>query len=159
MKIRVGLGYDVHRLVEGKEFWLGGIKIEHTKGASGHSDADVIIHAICDALLGSLSLGDIGKHFPDTDPKYKGIDSKKLLDSVVAMITNEGYKIGNIDVSLCLEKPKISPHIHGMKSALCPILKIAESELSIKATTSEKLGFVGREEGVEAQAIALIYKD
>jgi 2-C-methyl-D-erythritol 2,4-cyclodiphosphate synthase len=159
MNIRIGIGYDVHALEEGREFWLGGIKINHYKGASGHSDADVIIHAICDALLGALSLGDIGKYFPDTDPQYKNIDSKKLLVQVVEMITSRGYNVGNVDVSLCLEKPKVGPYLPGMIKTLCAILKIRETDVSIKATTSEGLGFVGREEGVEAHAVVLISKN
>lgn len=159
MKFRIGIGYDVHQLGEGHELWLGGIRIDHTKGATGHSDADVIIHAICDALLGSLSLGDIGQHFPNTDPNFKNIDSKILLEKVMEMISSNGYKVGNVDVALCLEKPKINPHIAAMKATLSPILNIEEGDISIKATTSEKMGFVGREEGVEAQAVALIYRD
>ena len=156
MKIRVGIGYDVHRLEEGREFWLGGIKIEHHKGAIGHSDADVIIHAICDALLGALNLGDIGKHFPDTNPEFKNIDSKKLLADVFELIKGRGYKVGNVDVSLCLEKPKVGPYLPAMIKILSGILKVQETEVSIKATTSEGMGFVGREEGVEAHAVVLI---
>ncbi len=158
MNIRVGQGYDVHRLVENHPFWLGGIEIPHTKGAFGHSDADVIIHAICDALLGAGSLGDIGLHFSDKDPQFKGIDSKILLKKTVEIIKNAGYQIGNVDVSLCLEKPKIAGFIPEMKKVLAPIMEIAEDQVSVKATTNEKMGFVGREEGVEAYAIALIFK-
>jgi len=156
MKLRVGLGYDVHQLEEGREFWLGGVKIDHHKGARGHSDADVVIHAICDALLGALSLGDIGQHFPDSDPAYKGADSKHLLKEVMKMIDENNYRVNNIDISLCLEKPKIATYIPAMKKELCPILNIDLTELSIKATTSEQMGFVGKEEGVEAHAVALL---
>jgi len=156
MKLRVGLGYDVHQLEEGREFCLGGVKIDHHKGARGHSDADVVIHAICDALLGALSLGDIGQHFPDSDPAYKGADSKHLLKEVMKMIDENNYRVNNIDISLCLEKPKIATYIPAIKKELCPILNIDLTELSIKATTSEQMGFVGKEEGVEAHAVALL---
>lgn len=156
MKIRVGLGYDVHKLIEGQEFWLGGIRVDHSKGAQGHSDADVIIHAICDALLGALSLGDIGQHFPNSDPAYKDIDSKHLLEEVMEMISAKNYQVNNVDVALCLEKPRIAPYIPQMRSVLCKILKIEETDISIKATTSEGMGFVGKEEGVEAHAVALL---
>lgn len=159
MNIRVGLGYDVHQLKEGREFWLGGIRLEHSKGALGHSDADVILHAICDALLGALSLGDIGSHFPDTDPAHKDADSKHLLNQVFQMVVAKGYKVGNVDVSLCLEKPKVASYIPEMKQVISGLLDISMEDVSIKATTSEKMGFVGREEGVEAQAIVLVYKD
>jgi len=158
-KIRVGQGYDVHRLEEGKDFWLGGIKIPHTKGAIGHSDADVLIHTICDALLGAANLGDIGFHFSDTDPKYKGIDSKILLKEVMSLLKEKNYKISNIDVVICLQKPKINPHIPTMKSTLAEVMQISEEDISIKATTTEKLGFVGREEGVAAHASVLIYQE
>jgi 2-C-methyl-D-erythritol 2,4-cyclodiphosphate synthase len=158
MKIRVGFGFDVHRLEAGKDFYLGGIKIDHGKGAVGHSDADVVIHAICDALLGAANLGDIGHHFPDTSFEFKNIDSKILLKSVVDLLTEKKYSIGNIDVTLCLEQPKIAPHIAQMKAALAPILQIDEEDVSIKATTTEKLGYVGREEGVSCYAVALIEK-
>ena len=158
MNIRVGFGYDVHQLEEGKEFWLGGIKLEHTKGATGHSDADVLIHAICDALLGAANLRDIGFHFPNTDPQYKGIDSKKLLLEVVELLHKHNYQIGNIDATLCLEKPKINPHIPTMQQILAATMSVDIDAVSIKATTKEKLGFVGKEEGVEAHAVALIYK-
>ncbi len=155
--IRIGYGYDVHALAEGKEFWLGGIQIKHTKGAVGHSDADVLIHVICDALLGAANLRDIGYHFPDTDDKYKGIDSKKLLKEVHTLISKEGYGIINIDATVSLQKPKISPHVERMKECIADILELPVRDVSIKATTTEKLGFVGKEEGVAAQAVALLY--
>ena len=155
---RIGFGFDVHQLVEGRELWLGGIKLEHTKGALGHSDADVLIHAICDALLGAAALGDIGKHFPDTSSEFKNIDSKILLAQVVALLEKENYQIGNIDATLTLEKPKIAPHLPLMLSTLAKVMKIEESQVSIKATTNEKLGYVGNEQGVNAYAVALIYK-
>ncbi len=158
MKIRVGFGFDVHQLEEGKDFWLGGIKIPHTKGAVGHSDADVLIHTICDALLGAANLRDIGFHFPPTDNKYKGIDSKILLKDVVKLITDKGFSIGNIDATIALQQPKINPFIPEIKNTLCPILEIDNEDLSIKATTTEKLGFEGREEGVSAYAVVLIQK-
>lgn len=156
--IRVGYGYDVHALAEGVDFWLGGIKIPHTHGAYGHSDADVLIHVICDALLGAANMRDIGFHFSDTDPKYKGIDSKILLKDVVKLLTDAGYGIGNIDATVCLQRPKISPHIDKMKFTLAEVMDIPIDEISIKATTTEKLGFVGKEEGVAAHAVVLIYK-
>lgn len=157
-KIRVGLGYDVHRLAENEELWLGGIKIPHIKGSVGHSDADVILHVICDAMLGALNLRDIGFHFPDTDPKYKGIDSKKLLSEVAKLIDDKGYEIGNIDVTLSLQKPKVMDYIEEMKKVTAEILQIDIEDISIKATTTEKLGFEGREEGVSAQAVCLLYE-
>lgn len=157
--MRIGFGYDVHRLEEGRPFWMGGIQLQHSKGALGHSDADVMIHAICDALLGAANLGDIGKHFPDTSAEFKNIDSKILLKQVCTLIDKHGYRIGNIDVSLTLEKPKIAPHIPSMRSTLCTVMGIPEDDLSIKATTNEKMGFVGREEGVACYAIALILKN
>jgi 2-C-methyl-D-erythritol 2,4-cyclodiphosphate synthase len=157
-KIRVGLGYDVHKLAEGYDFWLGGIKIPHSKGSVGHSDADVILHVICDALLGAASLRDIGFHFPDTDPQYKGIDSKILLKEVYELILNEGYAIGNIDVTVSLQKPKVKDHINSMREKISEILEISIKDISIKATTTEQLGFEGREEGVSAQAVCLIYE-
>ena len=154
--MRIGFGFDVHQLKDGNDFWLGGIKIEHGKGAVGHSDADVVIHAICDALLGAAALGDIGKHFPDTSEKFKNIDSKILLAEVVKLIGAKNYKVGNIDVSLCLEKPKIARHIDKMKQTLAPLLHISADDISIKATTNEKMGFIGREEGVACYAVALL---
>ena len=157
--IRVGYGYDVHALAEGVDFWLGGIKVSHTHGAYGHSDADVLIHVICDALLGAANMRDIGFHFSDKDPQYKGIDSKILLKRTVALIAEKGYKIGNVDSTICLQQPKINPHIPEMKKVLAEVMELDEEEVSIKATTTEKLGFVGNEEGVAAHAVVLIYKD
>ena len=158
MKVRVGMGYDVHQLKEGFDFWLGGIKIPHTLGAVGHSDADVLIHVICDALLGAANLRDIGYHFSDKDPQYKGIDSKILLAEVCQLIRDKGYEISNIDSTICLQLPKVNPHIPTMKSCLASVMGIEEEDLSIKATTTEKLGFVGREEGVSAYCVILIQK-
>ena len=158
MKIRVGLGYDVHRLVEGRELWLGGVKIEHTMGLDGHSDADVAIHALCDAILGAAALRDIGYHFPPSDNKFKGIDSKLLLAEVIKILKGKGYKVGNADITICAERPKINPHIPSMIKVLAPIMEIEEDEVSIKATTTEKLGFVGKEEGIAAHAVVLIEK-
>ncbi|HVA98420.1 MAG TPA: 2-C-methyl-D-erythritol 2,4-cyclodiphosphate synthase [Bacteroidia bacterium] len=159
MKIRVGFGFDVHPLKEGVNFWLGGIQLKHTKGAVGHSDADVLIHAICDALLGAANLGDIGFHFPNTSLEFKNIDSKILLKKVVDLITKEGYEIGNIDATITLEKPKINPHIPQMKKVLSQVIGIPENDISIKATTNEQLGYVGKEEGVNASAVVLIQKN
>lgn len=156
MKIRVGFGYDVHRLADNRELWLGGIKIPHTQGLLGHSDADVLIHAVCDALLGAANLRDIGFHFPDTAGEYKDIDSKILLKRTLEVISEKGYKIGNIDATICAERPKINPHIPEMQKVMAEILNIPEDDISIKATTSEKMGFVGREEGFTAYAVALI---
>lgn len=158
MKIRIGTGYDVHRLVEGRDLWLGGIKIEHTLGLLGHSDADVLIHAICDALLGAAAMRDIGYHFPDSKQEFKNIDSKILLSKTVDLLSQKGYKIGNIDVTICAEKPKLNPHIPQMCETLAHVMNIPVDNVSIKATTTEKLGFTGREEGIAAQAVALIYK-
>lgn len=156
MKIRVGFGYDVHRLADNRELWLGGVKIDHTQGLIGHSDADVLIHAICDALLGAANLRDIGFHFPDTAGEYKDIDSKILLARTLEVITEKGYSIGNIDATICAERPKINPHIPHMQKVMADILKISVDDISIKATTSERMGFVGREEGFAAYAVALI---
>ena len=156
--IRVGFGYDVHPLGEGRELWLGGIHLQFDKGCVGHSDADVLLHAICDALLGAANLRDIGFHFPNTDARYKGADSKFLLAEVVRLLKEKGYKVGNVDATLSLEAPKINPHIQHMQEVLAPILKVGIEDISIKATTNEKLGYVGREEGVNAYAVALIYK-
>jgi 2-C-methyl-D-erythritol 2,4-cyclodiphosphate synthase len=158
MNIRVGFGFDVHQLKEEYDFWLGGIKIPHSKGAVGHSDADVLIHVICDALLGAANMRDIGFHFPDTSAEYKGIDSKLLLKEVMKLISDKGYTISNIDSTICLQQPKINPHIPEMKVALAKVMGINEDNISIKATTTEKLGYVGREEGVSAYATVLIYK-
>jgi 2-C-methyl-D-erythritol 2,4-cyclodiphosphate synthase len=154
--MRIGFGYDVHQLVEGRDLWLGGIHIPHSKGALGHSDADVLIHAICDALLGAAALGDIGKHFPDTDATYRGIDSKILLQEVKKMVYAEGYVISNIDSTIALQEPKISPYIPGMIVTIASILDIKSNQVSIKATTTEKLGFEGREEGISSYAVVLI---
>ena len=156
MNIRVGFGYDVHQLKEGEPFYVGGIQIDHHKGAVGHSDADVLIHAICDALLGAANLGDIGVHFPDTSDEFKNIDSKRLLKQVVALLAEKGYEVGNIDTTLCLEAPKISSYIGKMKTAIADVMEINENDISIKATTNEKMGFVGREDGIAAYAVALI---
>jgi len=158
MKFRIGQGYDVHQLAENHPFWLGGIQIEHTHGAVGHSDADVLIHAICDALLGALALRDIGFHFSNKDPKYKGIDSKKLLAEVMLKVEEKGYAVGNIDAMICLEEPKINPLIPQMQEVLAKIMHVSPDDVSIKATTSEKLGFVGRKEGITATAVALVYQ-
>ncbi len=158
MKIRVGFGYDVHQLAEGEEFWLGGILVPHTKGAVGHSDADVLIHVICDALLGAANLRDIGFHFSDQDPQYKGIDSKILLRDVMKLIAEKGYSLGNVDATICLQQPKINPHIPAMKTCLAEVMQVEEEDISIKATTTEKLGFVGKQEGVAAYATVLIQK-
>lgn len=158
MKIRVGFGYDVHRLADNRDLWLGGVKIDHTQGLLGHSDADVLIHAICDALLGAANLRDIGFHFPDTAGEYKDVDSKLLLAKTLEVITEKGYTIGNIDATICAERPKINPHIPHMQKIMAEILNISEDDISIKATTSEKMGFVGREEGFAAYAVALIEK-
>ena len=158
MKIRTGLGYDVHRLVEGRDLWLGGIKIPHTLGLLGHSDADVLIYAICDALLGAANMRDIGYHFPDTSADTLDIDSKILLKKTVALIATKGYKIGNIDATICAERPKINPHVPDMKACLAQVMGIDEDDISIKATTTERLGFTGREEGISAYAVVLIEK-
>jgi 2-C-methyl-D-erythritol 2,4-cyclodiphosphate synthase len=158
MKVRVGFGFDVHQLKEGRPCILGGVEITHHKGPLGHSDADVLIHAICDALLGAANLKDIGFHFPDTSSEFKSIDSKILLSKVVALVRSKGYELGNIDTTLVLEQPKINPHIDKMQSILSEVMGIAAEDISIKATTNEKLGFIGREEGVTAYAVALISK-
>lgn len=158
MKVRVGMGYDVHQLVEGRDLWLGGIKINHSLGLLGHSDADVLIHAICDALLGAANMRDIGYHFPDTSADTLNIDSKILLRKVVELIATKGYHIGNIDATVCAERPKINPHIPAMKTCMAQIMNIEEDDISIKATTTEKLGFTGREEGMSAYAVVLIEK-
>ena len=157
-KIRVGMGYDVHALVPGRELWLGGIRIEHTLGLLGHSDADVLIHAICDALLGAANLRDIGYHFPDTAGEYAGIDSKILLRETMRLLHDAGYEVGNIDVTVCVQRPKLNPHIPAMKRTLAEVMGISEDDISIKATTTERLGFTGREEGISAYAVVLIEK-
>lgn len=154
--IRIGYGYDVHALAEGEEFWLGGILIPHEKGAVGHSDADVVLHVICDALLGALALKDIGHHFPDTDPQYKGIDSKKLLAATYDLITDSGWELGNLDVTLCLQRPKVGPYIDGMRLAIAGVMGVDIDLISVKATTTERLGFVGTEAGVSAHCVVLL---
>ncbi len=155
---RVGFGYDVHRLGPNRELWIGGIKIEHDLGAIGHSDADVLLHAICDALLGALSLGDIGQHFPDTSNEFKGIDSKILLEKTCSLVREKGWELANIDCSLSLERPKVMKHANLMKEAISKVARISVDQISIKATTGEKMGFVGREEGLCAYAVALIHR-
>lgn len=156
MSYRIGSGVDFHQLVEGRELWIGGVKIPHHKGALGHSDADVLLHAICDALLGALGLGDIGAHFPDTDQQYKNIDSKILLKRSMELINKEGYRVVNIDSTLCLQAPKIKPFVAQMQSTIAAITGLTERDVSIKATTTEQLGFVGREEGLIAYATVLM---
>ena len=158
MDIRTGFGYDLHQLREGYDLWLGGIKIPHSKGAVGHSDADVLIHVICDALLGAANLRDIGYHFPDTDPKYKGVDSKILLRDTVKLLLDKGWTIGNIDSTVVAEQPKINPHVDVMRNCLSDVMQIEEDRISIKATTNEKLGYLGREDGIAAYAVVLIIK-
>jgi len=158
MKIRVGFGYDVHKLVPGRELWLGGIKIDHTEGLLGHSDADVLIHAICDALLGAANMRDIGYHFPDTANEYENIDSKILLKKTMALLRESGYELDNIDATVAAERPKLNPHIPKMKQVLASVLETEEDNVSIKATTTEKLGFTGRQEGMAAYATVLISK-
>ncbi|MBP1677862.1 MAG: 2-C-methyl-D-erythritol 2,4-cyclodiphosphate synthase [Bacteroidetes bacterium] len=156
--IRVGFGYDVHILTEGRELWLGGIKIEHTEGLLGHSDADVLIHALCDALLGAANMRDIGFHFPDNSQEFKNIDSKILLKQTMAIIRAKGYEFGNADCTVCAEAPKLNPHIPTMQNCLAGVIETDAENISIKATTSEKVGFVGRQEGMAAYASVLIYK-
>ena len=158
MSYRIGSGVDFHQLQQGRDLWIGGVKIPHTKGALGHSDADVLLHAICDALLGALSLGDIGEHFPDTDAAYKNIDSKILLKKTVELITKEGYSIVNIDSTICLQLPKIKPYSEQMRNEIATITGLTTNDVSIKATTTEKMGFVGREEGITAYATVLLKK-
>ncbi len=158
MRIRVGFGYDVHKLVEGRDLWLGGIKIAHTEGLLGHSDADVLIHAICDALLGAANMRDIGYHFPDTANEYENIDSKILLRKTMDLLQEVGYELGNIDATIAAERPKLNPHIPEMKRVLANVLNTDEDNISIKATTTEKLGFVGKQEGMAAYATVLITK-
>ncbi len=159
MSFRIGSGVDFHQLVEGREFWLGGVLIPHSKGALGHSDADVLLHAICDALLGALCLGDIGVHFPDTDASLKNIDSKILLQKTMELVRAEDYRVVNIDSTLCLQAPKIKDHVPAMRAVIASILGIGIADISIKATTTEKMGFVGREEGVMAYASVLLEKN
>ena len=159
MNIRVGFGYDVHRLVEGRDLWLGGIKIDHTLGLLGHSDADVLIHAICDALLGAANMRDIGYHFPDTSADTLNVDSKILLRKTIELIATKGYRLGNVDATVCAERPKINPHVPAMKTCLAQVMGTDEDNISIKATTTERLGFTGREEGISAYATGLIEKE
>lgn len=156
MRIRVGFGFDVHQLVEGRDLWLGGIRLEHSKGLLGHSDADVLIHAICDALLGAANMRDIGYHFPDTGAEFKNIDSKILLRRTVEIIATKGYTVGNIDATICAERPKLKAHIPAMQECLAECMRVDVDAVSIKATTTEKLGFTGREEGISAYATVLI---
>ena len=159
MKVHVGFGFDVHKLVEGRDLWLGGIKIPHSLGLLGHSDADVLIHAICDALLGAANMRDIGYHFPDTSADTLDIDSKILLMKTIDLIATKGYRLGNIDATVCAERPKINPYVEKMKECLASVMNADVEDISIKATTTEKLGFTGREEGMSAYATVLIYKD
>ena len=158
-KIRVGFGYDVHRLVEDRELWLGGIRLEYEKGLLGHSDADVLIHAICDALLGAANMRDIGYHFPDTAGEFEHIDSKILLKKTVQLIATKGYRVGNVDATVCAERPKLNPHIPRMQQTLAAVMGVDEDDVSIKATTTEKLGFTGRQEGISAYATVLIERE
>ena len=158
MKVRVGFGYDVHALVTERDLWLGGVKIEHTMGLQGHSDADVLIHAICDALLGAANMRDIGYHFPDTAGEYKDIDSKILLFDTMELLRDAGYTLGNIDATVAAERPKLNPHIPEMKRVMADVLQVDVEDISIKATTTEKLGFTGRQEGIAAYATVLIQK-
>lgn len=158
MNIRIGFGYDMHRLKEGRPLWMGGILLEHSMGLDGHSDADVLIHAICDALLGAANLRDIGYHFPDTSEAFKDANSKELLKETIALLQKEGYRVGNIDTTVCAEQPKLNPHIPAMQVKLSELMGITPDAVSIKATTSEKMGFVGREEGITAYAVVLITK-
>lgn len=156
MSTRIGFGIDFHQLQKGKELWLGGVHIEHSKGAVGHSDADVLLHAICDAMLGALALGDIGVHFPNTDPSYKNIDSKILLKKTYGLIRGKGYEVVNIDSTICLELPKIKPYVARMQQSIASIVGKNENDISIKATTTEKLGFIGKEKGIAAYAVVLL---
>lgn len=158
MKIRVGFGFDVHKLVEGRELWMGGIRLDHNKGLLGHSDADVLIHAICDALLGAANMRDIGYHFPDTAGEYKDVDSKLLLRKTIQLIAGKGYAVGNVDATIAAERPKLKAHIPAMQSTLARLMEVDEDDISIKATTTEKLGFTGREEGISAYATVLIQR-
>ena len=153
---RIGFGFDVHRLSEGYPLWMGGVRLEHSKGLEGHSDADVLIHAICDALLGAAALRDMGYHFPPSDPQYKGIDSKILLARVMELVRSQGYELGNIDATIAAEQPKLNPHIPDMQRVLAEVIQVEVSDISLKATTTEKLGFTGREEGISAYAVALL---
>lgn len=156
LKIRIGQGYDVHKLTEDRDLWICGVKIPHTLGLLGHSDADVAIHALCDALLGALALGDIGKHFPDSDPKYKGIDSKILLSHVMRLVRENGYQLANCDITICAEQPKFRPYIDTMRRTLAEVMEVDADQISVKATTTEKLGFTGRQEGISSLAVCLL---
>ena len=158
MDFRIGYGYDVHCLADGEELWIGGIQVPSTFGAVGHSDADVLLHVICDAMFGALALGDLGKHFPDTDPAYKCIDSKKLLAHTWDLVSSKGWTIGNIDSTVCLQSPKLAPHIDGIRESIAEILGCDVEQVSVKATTTEKLGFVGTGEGISAHAVVLLMK-
>ncbi len=159
MKVRVGMGYDVHALVEGRELWLGGVRLEHDRGLLGHSDADVLIHAVCDALLGAAGLRDIGFHFPDTDPAYEGADSKRLLRETARLVRQAGYEVGNVDATVCAQRPRLKDRIPDMQRAMAQTMGIPESDVSVKATTTEHLGFTGREEGISACAVALLTRE
>ena len=159
MEFRIGNGYDVHALAPGLDLWLGGVKVESPIGCIAHSDGDVAIHALCDAILGALALGDIGKHFPDTLDEFKGIDSKILLERVMALIRQEGWEVGNVDITIALQRPKLAPHIRSMRDTLPSVMGIGADRVSVKATTTEKLGFVGRSEGCEVYAVALLTKN
>lgn len=156
---RIGHGYDVHRLVEGRKLWICGVEVEHTLGLLGHSDADVALHALCDAILGALALGDIGMHFPDTDPRYKGIDSRKLLAEVCRMMTDAGYRLGNCDITICAQRPKLRPYIDRMREEVARIIGVEKSQVSVKATTEEGLGFTGTEQGISAAAVVLLSRN
>ncbi|MDR0989242.1 MAG: 2-C-methyl-D-erythritol 2,4-cyclodiphosphate synthase [Prevotellaceae bacterium] len=156
---RIGFGFDVHRLVPGRQLWLGGIRLEHEKGLLGHSDADVLLHALCDALLGAANMRDIGYHFPDSQGAYKDIDSKVLLRKTIDLVTSRGYAVGNVDITVCAERPKLGPHIAQMQQVMAEIMQISTDDLSIKATTTERLGFTGREEGIAAYATVLLTKN
>ena len=159
MEFRIGNGYDVHALAPGLDLWLGGVKVESPIGCIAHSDGDVAIHALCDAILGALALGDIGKHFPDTSDEFKGIDSKILLERVMALMRQEGWEVGNVDITIALQRPKLAPHIRSMRDTLASVMGIGADRVSVKATTTEKLGFVGRSEGCEVYAVALLTKN
>ena len=159
MRIRVGFGYDVHQLVKDRDLWLGGIRIDHEKGLLGHSDADVLIHAVCDALLGAANMRDIGYHFPDTASETEGMDSKVILQKTIDLLATKGYRVGNIDATICAERPKMNPHIPQMQACIAGIIGTDPDNISIKVTTTERLGFTGREEGISAYAVALLVKD
>ncbi|MCR5159915.1 MAG: 2-C-methyl-D-erythritol 2,4-cyclodiphosphate synthase [Prevotella sp.] len=159
MNIRVGMGYDVHRLVPGRELWMGGIRLDYELGLLGHSDADVLLHAVCDALLGAANMRDIGYHFPDTSPETEGMDSKIILRDTIALIATKGYRLGNIDATICAERPKMNPHIPQMQQTMAEVIGCDPDQISIKATTTERLGFTGRQEGIAAYATVLLLKD